>query len=803
MRLHEVHLWTAESSPASGFSAGDDYLWPLGLAGGPDRLDVRTLDAFLKLTSAGSRTLFVGPGRYHTPGPESLAPSGPGRYHTPGPESLAPSGPAPESKPSRPSVDIGPLETFHFFGPDMNPDLPVDKVGLDFTIVPSTATDTLWLSLRDPANPSRIWSKAVVRLEFAAAGRPQEVRIALDPIDLMLAAEDRLWLEMRLAEGGKILLDPASAPRLGVAVGRDREKSLAEYAAWEMTPARMQYIKEYNYQPWLFTGEQRDRSTLAFPGGPIPMTLSFISGQGQSLKFWTQFGGPYDMWYPPQAVLRHDPDNRLARIFGRLTGERAQTYGGYADRSFNQAERLALQPGIPAGAPSWAIWERELYSRHLRTARWIVDQQREDGFFWGGYKDDVFIPLGYGDIPLWGEDRVRRAFLREYDGVDELGAFKDGYCDIWPNDYLHITDILVSRGLMVPYALGDPHVLEREMITARVYGENMEKNNAERAKRGLPPFVFTPDAAKREPKLWGEQLLHDYEKTQILWYWGKTPQPEPHRLDDREETARRMMTIAVGYDETEEYEWTRAMRHTDKQGGAPGRNELVAAALGGRLQGRIEPHPHSMVVAWSDPDPDIARLVSRADGATTRFNLFNFKADPAKIAARFWRLSEGRYRLRVGEDADDDGLIDAAKPLLRNEELRLGRFSVVEFEAPPRRNIAVSLELVRAIKRPASLADLAVHPSKDVRRNGEALTVTVHNIGDAPAADFAVEVLDEKGGLIGRKIVPRLAAPLDFVPKTVDLTFDLGGRTWAKVVIDRENRVVEIFEGNNAAGLTK
>jgi len=179
---------------------------------------------------------------------------GPGRYHTPGPDSLAPSGPASASKPSRPAVELGPLETFHFFGPDMNPDLPVDKVGLAFTIVPTTATDTLWLSLRDPANPSRIWSKAVVRLEFAAAGKPQEVRIALDPIDLMLAAEDRLWLEMRLAEGGKILLDPASAPRLGVAVGRDREKSLAEYAAWEMTPARMQYIKEYNYQPWLFTG---------------------------------------------------------------------------------------------------------------------------------------------------------------------------------------------------------------------------------------------------------------------------------------------------------------------------------------------------------------------------------------------------------------------------------------------------------------------------------------------------------------------------------------------------------------------
>jgi hypothetical protein len=381
--------------------------------------------------------------------------------------------------------------------------------------------------------------------------------------------------------------------------------------------------------------------------------------------------------------------------------------------------------------------------------------------------------------------------------VDEVGAFKDGYCDIWPNDYLHITDILVSRGLMVPYALGDPHVLEREMVTARVYGEIMEKNNAERARQGLPPFVFTPDASKKEPKLWGEQLIHDYEKTQVLWYWGKTPKPEPHVIPDREETARKMMTIAVGYDETEEYEWTRAMRHTDRQGGAPGRNELVAAALGGRLQGRIEPHPHSIVVSWGNPDPDIARLVSYADDTTVRFNLYNFKSIPQKMTVRFWRIIDGMYLIETGEDADDNGIIDSAKRLPRREEVHLRRFSTLELDAPPQKNIAVSLKLARPIKRPASLPDLAVHSSKDIRQKGDELAVTVHNIGDAPASNFTVEVLDGGGKIIGRKVVPSLAAPLDFVPKTIEVVFDLGGRSWRKVVIDRENAVVEIFEGNN------
>ncbi len=767
VRIHEAGLWQAASTPGATALDGLDKVWSLQPASGPDRLDVRYLDAFLKLQGADSRTLFV----------ESKS----------------------EAAPVHPPLDIAPLQVFHFIGPDLNPDPAVDRIGLSFMVIPEKRSDTLWVSLRDPANPSRLWAKAVVRLEFPEAGRPQQVNIRLEPVDLMLAAEDRLWLELRFANAEKILTGPASGPRLGIGYSPDREKSLAAYAAWEMHPAEMQYIKEYNYQPWLFTGEQRNVSTLAFPGGPIPMTLSYISGQGQSLKFWTNFGGPYDMWYPPQAVLRHDPANRVAGIYGRLTGERAQTYGAYSDRIFSQAQRLELSPGIPGSAPAWAIWERELYTRHLRTAHWIVDQQREDGFFWGGYKDDVFIPLGYADVPFMGDEKTRKSFLREYDGVDELGAFKDGLCQVWPNDYLHITDIIVARGLMVPYALGDPYVFEREMITARAYGKLMDEANAERAAKGLAAFVFTPEASRKEPKLWGQQLLHDYEKTQVLWYWGKTPKPAPHAITDREEMARKMMTIATGYDDTEEYGWTRSMHHTDKQGGAPGRNELITAALGGRLQGRIEPHPHSLVVSWGDPDPAIARLVSAADEKTVRFNLYNFDSRPRRLGARFWRVAEGEFLLKVGEDRDDDGRIDSEQSLLRQSRLTLGRFGTVEIEAPSQKNVAVSLELVNPKTRPAALPDLAIHPVKDIKAAGDQLSVTVHNIGDAPAANFTVEALDETGRVIARKVVPQIPAPLDFVPKTAVVTLNVPGGKWHKIVVDRANSITEIFEGNNDA----
>ena len=329
-------------------------------------------------------------------------------------------------------------------------------------------------------------------------------------------------------------------------LSKDKEKSLSDYAFYEMIPAKMQYIKEYNYQPWLFTGEQR------------------------SEKSWSNFGGPYDMWYPPGAVLRHDPGNEIAGIYRRITGERGSSYGGDFKQTFNQYEKVTISNNITPDAPSWAVWEREMYKKQLQTIHWIVSMQRKDGFFWGGCNDDTFIPLGYAGIPLMGDEISRKSFLALYDGLEKIGIYKNGYCDIWPIDYVHITDFITSRGLLVPYALGDPYVLEREMITAKVYKDIMDNNNIERAKNGLPPFDLSSEFAKKEPKLWGENTVQDYEMMQVNWYWGKTSTPKPHRIIDRNEIAREMMNIAIRYDKTEEYKWTKALRHTDMQVAAPG-----------------------------------------------------------------------------------------------------------------------------------------------------------------------------------------------------------------------------------------
>jgi hypothetical protein len=284
---------------------------------------------------------------------------------------------------------------------------------------------------------------------------------------------------------------------------------------------------------------------------------------------------------------------------------------------------------------------------------------------------------------------------------------------------------------------------------------------------------------------------------QVRWFWGETPEQPPHQILDRDAIAREMMQIANRYDQTEEYNWTKSMRHTDRQGSAPGRKQLITAALGGKLPGRIELQPHSIVASWDDPDPNIARLVSYGDQKTVKANLYNFDLAPRTITMRLWRLQKGEYLLRVGRDQDNDGEIDAKEDILREEKVRLNRFSTITLTIPSQENVAVQLALTKSISQSNSLPDLALHPTRDLKEVGEKMIVKVHNIGNAPAENIAVEILDVNGKVLEKKLISRLEPPVDLIPKVTTLEFELNEKKWHSINIDRKGQLEEIYKGNN------
>jgi len=581
-------------------------------------------------------------------------------------------------------------------------------------------------------------------------------------------------VELTFAHGGTLELGADTSMTVYPSAGR--ETSRAQYAQHALTPGRVQYMKEYNYRPWLFTG-----NTI-------------------SVDNWEVFGGPYDMAYPPLAVLKNVPDHPLAKRYKTLLFDRSW----FGRIEPGDAER-PLRYTPPDGAPAWANAQRELLALNWDVVDWIVGQQRHNGMFWGGPNDDSFIPLGWAALPFLGHEGARRAWLRFYDGMEDFGIYNDGYCDIWPIDPLHITDFICSRGLMLSYDLGNPQVFERELRTAERYSERVTAANEKRAKVGLPPL--TGDRAMRDDpntdlidQMDAEIFTHS--RTHVGWWWGETETREPHRITDRAAVAEQLLQAVKEVDHTAVFGMTEARVHTDNQRGF-GRDILINTALGGRVQGYTEPYPPSIAVSWENADtPEFARLVSYADESKLVVNCYNFSSTPRSVTMRAWRLQSGTYQLAVGPDVDDDGEIDGQP--WREESTTIHRFSTLSIEIPPLRNMAISLKLDSATPRSAQLPDLSI-AREDVEVHGDAIKFTVHNIGAVSAEQVKVALLDESNKVVADTVIPRLDSPRQtLVSQHVALAlYAKRGGGELRIVIDPDNSIDEVVEENNQALLNR
>lgn len=733
-RIHEIALWETKSSDFFAQNSSQRIVWPLSAE--PVALE-RYGPALQKLMALRDRAVVSAVRETPEPG----------------------------------GVSLPPLASVNIFSPDLHTDMAVDAVALKLQVHPRETTDFLRIRLRDPANPSRIWAQTWLRVDFANTDAPQSVDVTLDIVDLMLASEDRLWIELTWRHGGELVVgDPTKPSTLDVIQSSDRAISVVQYARHELLPGRSQYIKEYNYRPWRFTGE-------------------IVTTQN-----WSNFGGPYDMAYGPLAVLRHVPRHPVASIYRELVLDRVWP-GAKDEGDVRDAQAIVTPPN----APPWAVWERELYKLNQRVAHWIVSRQRDDGMFWGGSNDDCFIPLGYAGLPLLGDEQARTSWLRYYDGLEEMRIFHDGYCDIWPIDPLHITDFIGSRGLMLSYALGDPRVFERELRTAERYSEKVNETNAKRASKGLAPLTGdVKDREKNDASL-VEQVeaeIQDYSLTHLQSYWGLTPKPEPYTITDRDGIARQMMHAVQQTDEAVVFAFTEAMIHTDTQRGI-GRDVLIAAALGGRVQGRVEPYPIGIAVSWEDIDTaDLTRLVTYADDARLSVYLYNFDDKPVNATMRVWRLASGHYDMIQGPDRNDDGVIDES---VEKQSLELTRFSTIAVTVPPQENTLLILEQSTLKEQPEGLPDLAVGP-KDLRQDDDGtIQVMVHNIGSAPAGAFSVSLVNPDGNVTESVSIDQLDTPHPTLQaQRQEIAFQHKGATkgWY-VVLDLENVVAEILEANN------
>jgi hypothetical protein len=89
---------------------------------------------------------------------------------------------------------------------------------------------------------------------------------------------------------------------------------------------------------------------------------------------------------------------------------------------------------------------------------------------------------------------------------------------------------------------------------------------------------------------------------------------------------------------------------------------------------------------------------------------------------------------------------------------------------------------------------------EDVRVDGNTVTVRVHSLGSVDAPAKAIAIIGVNGKAPVSVTVPALKAPIDLLPRTVDVKLTVPNGTalhGSMVTIDPENRLKEISRLNN------
>jgi hypothetical protein len=203
----------------------------------------------------------------------------------------------------------------------------------------------------------------------------------------------------------------------------------------------------------------------------------------------------------------------------------------------------------------------------------------------------------------------------------------------------------------------------------------------------------------------------------------------------------------------------------------------------------------NFAVSWENLGTDYAALVGNATSSQLKLLVCNVSDKPIEGKMRVWRLQHGEYELTIGPDADND---DKADKIERTEKLELQRASEIAIKLPPKTVQVLELKQLKKLDDIVDRADLALS-KMELKVDGNEVSAVAHNIGVKDVDDAVVAIVDAAGKVLARKQLGKIPAAQDLVPKPVpfDLTDLPADLTGLSVMLDPENNVSEIYEGNN------
>lgn len=327
----------------------------------------------------------------------------------------------------------------------------------------------------DVFDPEPALSAAETHIERALAAAPEEVALLRmrNQIDLYRAVPgfglptDPLLLPARdLIAAGKVEAGrKRAAQRKARIVARawviasfferrkdvailldDAEKALRESESAEL----IELLLEHRQHAWASLSVQPD--SLLYP--------RVLLGRMRAYYWWWRQQGE-----------RYRPMSKQG--FLELREEIGKFFPNHDSVRMYRGERLpwgeGFRPGpAPAGAPGWAVNQRELRARVDHVVEWwFAHRQAANGELGGGWEDDCETLRKWAVTALCcGNPRIEAGIKRLVDGIWTSGQLVDGY-DRALKDVEHSSEMAADTSTMVALAYGDPLYFERFLETTR------------------------------------------------------------------------------------------------------------------------------------------------------------------------------------------------------------------------------------------------------------------------------------------------------------------------------------------------
>lgn len=656
------------------------------------------------------------------------------------------------SKEKEKTIDIGAFSRLNIMSEPYNHETGISGVTLSLPIKTSKPEETLFIRVRDPAVPSRLWNQFAVKLK-GFNGDYKRFILTINFQDIVVTGGDRFWIDLGTAGKTEIKIGNNENPAELFMIPIDSYRAVESYAAKELIPAIAQYSKSYQNIPWLFTGKM------------------------VSIEKPYCYGGFFDMLLPALAVQRVKPNDFVTNyLIRRVNGPYSETRGSTNKPGLNigAKDTTLVTLANPFGAPDWAVYMRDYNRKRWAMIDWWSKRQNPDGRVGGGWTDDALFGLqGWEDLALDDNQKLLNLTNALHTKFELTDIYKDGYCDISPEDRLHSSQFVSELYNTIANNMGQAYSIEREMKIAWYLGK--------------------PD---KTPLNYGGGMPFKSAANAINWYWGKDIPDNAYISKPLKEVANNLRHYTSVCNKYYFYRMTASnIMHDDF---VPiGSMEMYSYMLGGARWPENGHDAHlKLAVTWpSGGGPNVARVILHADDNSLDAVMYSFGSEERSLKMRLCRINDGHYK--IGLYSDPEGTGNAGTPIWTTEK-DIARFDVITLPIPSRKSLVLKVEQIKKYPTPSELPDLAIDPWDAIWSNNT-VTANIHNIGNKNENEITVGLFNGEK-LVQEKVIPAIDAPTDFIPKRAQIVFsDIPFSLNLRVVIDPKNKIREILKDNNSA----